>query len=480
MLVARACGIAASLSRSHRVPQKRKFFPRKGSLAIVALLAVVCQFLHRPAAFLGASRQQPKALRPLVGHLPGSSERRLHTQLAAARRRGGARTAVNYEVGEKVKAQFPEDGRWYPGRITSRNNDNTWTVKWDDPDGGPETNDLRRNAINKINFFRDYKVGDDCRAKDEWNNWYPGTVAELLKEDKFRVRWDDPDGGPETIDVHFENLQRHIVKRNWQTGVSVFAKYPTDSKMYEGTVVGRNDDGTFQVKWDDPDRGPEVSDVCAKDMQALPIPFSHLQVGEKYRGIVKEVRDGLGAFVDIGADGLGLLHMTRMTNEYVEDPRAFVDEEQDIDVWIHSKKYDGTNRFALTTLEHNIPTEQTVRRVAFNLGSGQKEGHTTDYSAFKKVDSSTWLEGTVARVTNFGAYITVKDLSSEAMAEGLVHMMQVSNTPVNNVAAFLKVDQKVKVRVLAVDVDAARMSLTMREPGGWQDDDDDDDDDAEY
>lgn len=37
----------------------------------------------------------------------------------------------------------------------------------------------------------------------------------------------------------------------------------------------------FTVKWDDPDGGPEESEVQAKDIKYPPIPFEKLEVGQK-------------------------------------------------------------------------------------------------------------------------------------------------------------------------------------------------------
>jgi len=134
-------------------------------------------------------------------------------------------------------------------------------------------------------------------------------VAEVLGDDKFRVTWDDPDGGPETSDIHAENMKKVKVKRDYKEGDEVLAKFPEDGNMYEAKVIKQNEDGTFQVKWDDPDGGPEMSDVSPKDMKVPPIPFDSLEVGQKYTGRVTGIRD-FGAFIDIGAEGDGLLHIS--------------------------------------------------------------------------------------------------------------------------------------------------------------------------
>ncbi|MGE7920263.1 30S ribosomal protein S1 [Viridibacillus sp. NPDC093762] len=73
------------------------------------------------------------------------------------------------------------------------------------------------------------------------------------------------------------------------------------------------------------------------------------------------------------------------------------------------------------------------------------------------------FEGTVQRLASFGAFI---DLGG---VDGLVHISQVSHGHVENVSDVLSEGQKVTVKVLSVDKDNERISLSIKEtlPGPW-------------
>jgi protein Tex len=71
------------------------------------------------------------------------------------------------------------------------------------------------------------------------------------------------------------------------------------------------------------------------------------------------------------------------------------------------------------------------------------------------------LEGTVTNVTNFGAFVDIG-----VHQDGLVHISELADVFVSDPKKIVKVGQVVKVRVLAVDSDLKRISLSMKlEPG---------------
>jgi uncharacterized protein len=69
------------------------------------------------------------------------------------------------------------------------------------------------------------------------------------------------------------------------------------------------------------------------------------------------------------------------------------------------------------------------------------------------------LPGIVTNVTNFGAFIDIG-----VHQDGLVHISQLADRFVKDPAEIVKVNQKVKVRVLDVDIKRRRISLSMRDP----------------
>src|SRR5262249_47349940 len=66
-------------------------------------------------------------------------------------------------------------------------------------------------------------------------------------------------------------------------------------------------------------------------------------------------------------------------------------------------------------------------------------------------------EGTVARIVDFGAFVTI--LPGK---DGLVHISQISNERVQSVSDYLKEGQQVKVKVLDVD-QRGRIKLSIKE-----------------
>ena len=65
-----------------------------------------------------------------------------------------------------------------------------------------------------------------------------------------------------------------------------------------------------------------------------------------------------------------------------------------------------------------------------------------------QVEVGAVVEGTVTGITKFGAFVSLPDGKS-----GLVHISEIANTYVSDVNEFLKLGDKVKVRVLAVTPD---------------------------
>ncbi|WP_342525728.1 30S ribosomal protein S1 [Chryseomicrobium sp. FSL W7-1435] len=74
------------------------------------------------------------------------------------------------------------------------------------------------------------------------------------------------------------------------------------------------------------------------------------------------------------------------------------------------------------------------------------------------------VEGTVQRLASFGAFVDIGGV------DGLVHISQISHDHLDNVASALQEGQKVNVKILSVDRDAERISLSIKDtlPGPWE------------
>ena len=74
------------------------------------------------------------------------------------------------------------------------------------------------------------------------------------------------------------------------------------------------------------------------------------------------------------------------------------------------------------------------------------------------------LEGTVQRLAAFGAFVDIGGI------DGLVHISQLSHDHVEKVSDVLKEGDKVNVKVLSIDRDSERISLSIKDtlPGPWE------------
>ncbi len=83
--------------------------------------------------------------------------------------------------------------------------------------------------------------------------------------------------------------------------------------------------------------------------------------------------------------------------------------------------------------------------------------------AFEKLSAGEVVEGKVARLTDFGAFV---DLGG---VDGLVHVSEISHDRVKNPADVLTKGETVNVKILALDAEKGRISLSIKatQPGPW-------------
>ncbi|CAN2250707.1 30S ribosomal protein S1 [Bacillus vallismortis] len=159
-----------------------------------------------------------------------------------------------------------------------------------------------------------------------------------------------------------------------------------------------------------------------------------LEVGSVLDGKVQRLTD-FGAFVDIGGID-GLVHISQLSHSHVEKPSDVVEEGQDVKVKVLS--VDRDNERISLSIKDTLP------------GPWSQIG--------EKVKSGDVLEGTVQRLVSFGAFVEILP-----GVEGLVHISQISNKHIGTPHEVLEEGQTVKVKVLDVNENEERISLSMRE-----------------
>ncbi|MCP3025842.1 30S ribosomal protein S1 [Halobacillus sp. A5] len=159
-----------------------------------------------------------------------------------------------------------------------------------------------------------------------------------------------------------------------------------------------------------------------------------LEEGQVIEGTVQRLTD-FGAFVNLGGID-GLVHISQLSHEHVEKASDVVEEGQTIQVKVLSVDRDN-------------------ERISLSLKATQP-GPWHDISS--RVQAGEVVEGTVRRLVSFGAFVEVFP-----GVEGLVHISQISNRHIGTPGEVLEEGQTVNVKVLDVDEDAKRLSLSMKE-----------------
>ena len=112
--------------------------------------------------------------------------------------------------------------------------------------------------------------------------------------------------------------------------------------------------------------------------------------------------------------------------------------------------------------EVGLPTVEDILKELEKPGRDPREefrcAHFSDeVKEMADLEPGMVLEGTVTNVTNFGAFIDIG-----IHQDGLVHISQIADCYVDDPRNFVKVGQIVKVKVLQVDVDLKRISLSLK------------------
>ena len=161
--------------------------------------------------------------------------------------------------------------------------------------------------------------------------------------------------------------------------------------------------------------------------------FGKLAVGDVVTGKVARITS-FGAFIDLGGVD-GLVHLTELSHERNVSPKSVVTVGEEIEV----KILDLNEEEGRVSLSFKATTPGPWDGVEQKLAKGDV------------------VEGTVKRLTDFGAFVEVLP-----GIDGLVHVSQISHKRIENPKEALKVGQEVKVKVLEVNADAERVSLSIK------------------
>ena len=173
-----------------------------------------------------------------------------------------------------------------------------------------------------------------------------------------------------------------------------------------------------------------AEETAAREEEA----WGRLEEGIIIHGIVRRL-SAFGAFVDVGGVD-GLIHITDLSWGRISHPNEVVKPNQEVDVKI-------------------LSLDRERKRI--QLGYKQLMPRPWDNAA-EMYPEGAIVEGKVVRITDFGAFVEL-----QPGLDGLVHISQCAPTRVNKVEDAVQVGQVVRVKVLSVDTEKKRISLSIRQ-----------------
>lgn len=160
------------------------------------------------------------------------------------------------------------------------------------------------------------------------------------------------------------------------------------------------------------------------------ISLKDLQPNQELTGRVTRT-ELYGAFVDVGAEKEGLVHISMLKKGQVNRVEDVVEPGKEVNVWVHRVDINA-ERLELTM----------IRPVDLK---------------WKDIKPGMHLKGTVVRLENFGAFVEVG-----AERPGLVHVSEMSTDYVKSPSNVVSVGDEVEVAVLDVDRKKRQIRLSMK------------------
>jgi len=142
--------------------------------------------------------------------------------------------------------------------------------------------------------------------------------------------------------------------------------------------------------------------------------LSELQPGQPLNGTVISLTN-FGAYVDVGSECDGLLHVSQITREqFVEHPRQVLSPGDEVDVWL-VKCSSELNKMQLTMLPSTLGLET---KAAQQYNNDDDDDDEEERIQLEDLAANDELWGKITRVTSYGAYV---ELGAEA--KGWLHFM---------------------------------------------------------
>ncbi|MBR2108471.1 MAG: bifunctional 4-hydroxy-3-methylbut-2-enyl diphosphate reductase/30S ribosomal protein S1 [Ruminococcus sp.] len=157
------------------------------------------------------------------------------------------------------------------------------------------------------------------------------------------------------------------------------------------------------------------------------------EVGKHYTGTVKSLTS-YGAFVDLGGV-FGMIHISELSWTHIKNPAEVVSVGDKVDVYVKDIN-EETKKISLGYKDPDANPWEILRR---------------DFPV------DTVVDATIVGLTTFGAFANVIP-----GIDGLIHISQIANKRIEKPEDVLKIGETVKAKIIAIDFDKKRVSLSIR------------------
>jgi small subunit ribosomal protein S1 len=165
--------------------------------------------------------------------------------------------------------------------------------------------------------------------------------------------------------------------------------------------------------------------------------LERLQPGQIIEGQISNIVD-FGAFVDL--DGIdGLIHISELSWSHVNHPSEILSIGDTVQVKV-------------------LDIDRDRQRISLGLKQTQEDPWQRVVDTYNVGDE---LEGTVTKVVAFGAFVEILE-----GVEGLVHISELAQQHVENPREIVQPGDDVKVKILEIDSDRRRLSLSIKRVEG--------------
>ena len=162
--------------------------------------------------------------------------------------------------------------------------------------------------------------------------------------------------------------------------------------------------------------------------------LNDLAPGQIRTGVVSSIVN-FGAFIDLGGVD-GLVHVSELSWKHIEHPSEVVEVGQEVTVEVLEVLHDR-------------------ERVSLSLKATQED----PWQVFARTHAiGQYIPGKVTKIVPFGAFVRVAD-----GIEGLVHISELSSKHVDHADQVVSVNQDVFVKLIDIDLERRRISLSLKQ-----------------